>query len=118
HLFQKTLVGDALAWFISLSASEMASFDIVAGRFTSHFSFLIPPTLTLTDLVNEKMKPDESFPDFANRWVTMANKSKIRIPESQAVTIMVNNTVAHIRAFLVLTELRTFAQVYHRAKII
>src|SRR5262249_45925947 len=84
HLFQKSLEGEALMWFASLTVAEMVSFDIVAERFMSHFDYLIPQPPTLLDLVNEKMSPDEDFLDFAIRWQDMASRSEAIIPESQA----------------------------------
>src|SRR5262249_1316309 len=66
HLLQKSLEGEAHRWFTSLSAMELTSFDIVAERFTAHFSHLAHQALTLFDLVMEKMKLDEDFLHFDN----------------------------------------------------
>jgi len=118
HLFQKSLEGEALGWFISLSTSELTSFDIVAQKFTDHFSYLAPQIPTLTDLVNEKMKPDEDFKDFANRWGAMACKSGIQIPKTQAIAMMVHNATPQLRSILMLSEITTVPQLYSRAKII
>src|SRR5262249_41201368 len=107
-----------LGWFISLSAFELASFDIVANRFLEQFSYLAPPTSTVTDLVNEKMKSDENFHDFANRWVTMLNNSGIRIPESQAIPMIVNNATPQLRSILMISEIHNIHQLHRRAKII
>jgi len=118
HLFQKSLDGEALNWFSSLSMADLASFDIVVERFTSYFSHMTHQRPTVYDLVSEKMKPDEDFTLFANRWRTMASKSEVLIPEAQAVTMMVSNTTPQLKAVLMLSELNTYTQLYNRAKIV
>src|SRR5262249_31204808 len=118
HLFQKSLEGEALSWFTSLSATELASFDIVAERFVAYFSYLTHQSPTLYELVMEKMKPDEDFVVFANRWRTMASRSEVIIPENQAVTMIINNTIPQLRAILMLSEMHTFQQLYAQAKVV
>jgi len=118
HLFQKSLEGEALMWFSSLSVLELTSFDIMTERFISHFSHLTHQTPTLFDLVMEKMKPDEDFLHFANRSRTMVSRSEVIIPKAQAVAMIVNNTTSQLRAILMLSELHTFSQLYNRAKIV
>src|SRR5262249_23659218 len=93
-------------------------FDIVVERFMAHFSHLAHQTPTLSDLVMEKMKPDEDFFHFANRWQTMASQSSIVIPESKAVTMLVHNTVPQLRDILMLSDFRTFPQLYNWAKMV
>src|SRR5262249_36877915 len=118
HLFQKSLEGEALHWFTSLSALELSSFDTVAERFIEHFSYLAHQSPTLCELVAEKMKPDEDFIVFANRWRTMASRSEVMIPESQAVAMLVTNTTPQLRGILMFSELRSFQQLYNRAKVV
>src|SRR5262249_2004523 len=118
HLFHKSLEGEALHWFSSLSAADLASFDIVAGKFISQFSYLTGQSPTLYDVFSEKMKPEENFLQFANRWRTIASRSGVPIPERQAVTLIVNNTTPQLKAILMLSELHTFEQLYNRAKIV
>jgi len=118
HLFQRSLEGDALKWFTSLSASELSSFDVVAERFAAHFSYLVGQSPTLCDLVSEKMKPDEDFIAFANRWRTMAAQSEVAILEKQAVSMLVTNTTPPLWNILLYSDLRSFQQLYNRARAI
>src|SRR5262249_26281104 len=53
-----------------------------------------------------------------NRWRTMASSSEVIIPETQGITILVNNTTPQLRAVLMLSELHTFEQLYNRAKVV
>ncbi|MQL74939.1 hypothetical protein Taro_007307 [Colocasia esculenta] len=66
HLFYKSLEGESLSWFISLPATDLVNFDILSERFVAHFK-LENSVTTLPDLAAEKMRPDESFVQFANR---------------------------------------------------
>lgn len=118
HLFQKSLEGEALRWFSSLPAIDLLNFYIVSVRFLAHFGHtsLIAPTLF--DLVMEKMKPDEDFIHFPNRWRIMASKTEVPIHESQAITMLVNNSTPQLRAILMLSKLHTFPQLYNRARIV
>jgi len=54
----------------------------MAERFVAHFCYLAHQSPTLSDLVAEKMKPDEDFIVFANRWRMMASRSEVVIPEN------------------------------------
>ncbi|MQM00555.1 hypothetical protein Taro_033293, partial [Colocasia esculenta] len=82
HLFQQSLEGEALRWFTSLHASNLINFDIVSKRFISHFSYMATQVPTLPNLVAEKMRPDEDFVTFANRWSSMASRADLPIPET------------------------------------
>lgn len=72
----------------------------------------------MTDLIAEKMKTDESFFQFASRWRDLASRSPVVMPESEAVSILIHNYTPQFRAILPLSDLTTFAQLYHRAKIV
>src|SRR5262249_54700165 len=93
-------------------------FDTVAAKFISQFSHLTYQSPTLFDLISEKMKPDEDFLTYANRWRTMAVRSELPVPERQAITIIVNNATPQLKTVLMRSELRTFEQLYDRAKVV
>ncbi|MQL97427.1 hypothetical protein Taro_030118 [Colocasia esculenta] len=118
YLFQQSLEGEALRWFTALPALDLINFDIVSERFISHFSYMATQVPTLPDLVAEKMKPDEDFVTFANRWRSMASRADVPIPESQAITIIVTNTIPLLRSILMLSEFPSFAHLYNRAMVV
>ena len=66
HLFQRSLEGEALHWFISLPAQDLINFEVLSEKFITHFSHLVHQSATIFDLVTEKMKSDEDFFQFAN----------------------------------------------------
>ncbi|MQM00733.1 hypothetical protein Taro_033481 [Colocasia esculenta] len=88
HLYQQSLEGEALRWFASLPASDLINFNIVSEHFISHFSYMATQVPTLPNLVVEKMRPDEDFVTFANRWRSMASRADLPILESQAITMI------------------------------
>ncbi|MQL76140.1 hypothetical protein Taro_008520 [Colocasia esculenta] len=88
HLFQQLLEGEALRWFTSLPASDLINFNIVSKCFISHFSYMATQIPTLSYLVAEKMRPDEDFVTFANRWRSMASRADVTIPESQVIIMI------------------------------
>ena len=118
HLFQQSLEGEALRWFTSLPAIDLINFDMVSERFISHFAHMTSQTPTLFDLVSEKMKGDEDFVTFANRWRAMASRAEIVIPESQAIIMIINNTPPQLRSILMLNEFPSFTHLYNRARVV
>ncbi|MQM20914.1 hypothetical protein Taro_053944, partial [Colocasia esculenta] len=118
HLFQQSLEGEALRWFTSLPASDLINFDIVSEHVISHFSYMATQVPTLSDLVVEKMRPDEDFVTFANRWRSMASRADVTIPESQAIIMIVNNTTSQLKSILMLSEFPSFAHLYNRARVV
>jgi len=109
HLFQGSFEGEALMWFASLSASELTSFRTVIEIFIARFDPLTCQALTLFNLANEKMSRDEDFFVYANRWWIIASRSGIAIPETQAVTMIINNATPQLRAILILSKIHTIS---------
>ncbi|MQM19532.1 hypothetical protein Taro_052538, partial [Colocasia esculenta] len=102
----------------SLPASDLVNFDIVSECFISHFSYMATQVPTLPDLVAEKMRPDEDFVTFANRWRSIASRADLPIPESQAITMIVTNTTPLLRFILMPSEYPSFAHLYNRARVV
>ncbi|MQM11948.1 hypothetical protein Taro_044863 [Colocasia esculenta] len=73
---------------------------------------------TLSDLVAEKMRPDEDFVTFANRWRSMVSRADVTIPESQAIIMIVNNTTSQLKSILMLSEFPSFSHLYNRARVV
>ncbi|MQM03756.1 hypothetical protein Taro_036542 [Colocasia esculenta] len=72
----------------------------------------------LFDLVAEKMRPDEDFVTFANRWRSIASRADVTIPESQDIIMIVDNTTSQLKSILILSEFTSFAHLYNRARVI
>ena len=81
YLFQQSLEGDALEWYYTLSIHDVQDFARVHDRFFEKYSHRVGYVPSLTDLIAEKMRPDEDFTQFADRWRLLAAKMCILIPE-------------------------------------
>ena len=66
YLFFKSLEGEALRWFNTLTTSDLSDFKIVLEKFLHQCSHRIQHKPTIGDLIAEKMKPDEDFVTFAS----------------------------------------------------
>ena len=68
YLFQRSLEGDALEWCYILSIYDVQDFSRVRDQFFEKYSHRVGYVLSLTDLIIEKMRLDEDFTQFSNRW--------------------------------------------------
>ncbi|MQM00254.1 hypothetical protein Taro_032986 [Colocasia esculenta] len=63
-LFRKSLDGPALEWFYSLEPVDAEDFEAVQRKFLQRYRDRVGPSLSITDLMVEKMKVDEDFPRY------------------------------------------------------
>ncbi|KAI4380108.1 hypothetical protein MLD38_006332 [Melastoma candidum] len=66
-LFQESLTGSTLHWYLSLDTSMYASFRELAQDFLNHYSFNIEMAPTISDLRKLEKYHNESIKDFARR---------------------------------------------------
>ena len=66
YLFFKTLEGEALKWFDTLTNYVLQNFRIVEGKFLNQYSHRVPHKPTAGDLTAERMRPIEDFVTFAS----------------------------------------------------
>ncbi|MQM14127.1 hypothetical protein Taro_047057 [Colocasia esculenta] len=72
YLFHRSLDEPALDWFYLLLPEDVEDFVIVKGKFLEQFQDRVGPKYSLTDLMAERMKSDEDFATYADRWRQMA----------------------------------------------
>ena len=92
YLFFKTLEGEALKWFDTLTAHDLQDFRTMEEKFLSQYSHRVSHKPTVGDLILERMRANEDFVTFASRWRDMATRSECYIPEGQAMEIIARNT--------------------------
>ena len=97
YLFERSLEGDALEWFYTLSIEDMQDFFKIRDKFFEKYSHRIECVPTLTDMIAEKMKPDEDFVQFVDRWRLLVVKMRISIYESEQIKLIINNTDPHLK---------------------
>ena len=74
---------------------------------------------TLTDLIAEKMKPDEDFVQFTDRWRLLAAKMRISIHESEQIKLIVNNADPYLKTWMSLTGIPvSFTKLYSKGRTI
>ena len=119
YLFQRSLEGDALEWYYTLSIHDVQDFARVRDHLFEKYSHRVGYVPSLTDLIVEKMRSDEDFTQFADRWRLLATKMLIPIPEVEQINLIVNNSNPYLRTWLSLTDMPiTFAELYSRGQSI
>ena len=61
-------------------------------RFFEKYSHRVGYVPSLTDLIAEKMRPDEDFTLFVDRWCLLAAKMRVPIPEIEQINLIVNHS--------------------------
>ena len=91
YLFQQSLEGDALEWYYTLPIYDVQDFSRVRDRFFEKYSHRVGYVPSLTYLIAEKMRPDEDFTQFADRWRLLAAKMRVPISEVEQINHIVYN---------------------------
>ncbi|MQL98354.1 hypothetical protein Taro_031058 [Colocasia esculenta] len=105
YLFRKSLDGAALEWFYSFPPEEAEYFQIVQERFLQQFQDRVGPEYSFVDLVAEKMKPDEEFAVYADRWRALASKVCCPMPEEEKAKLIIANATPTYRAILDMNDI-------------
>ena len=61
YLFQRSLEGNGLEWYYTLLIYDVQDFSRVRDRYFKKYSHRVGYILRLTDLIAEKLRPDEDF---------------------------------------------------------
>ncbi|MQL97690.1 hypothetical protein Taro_030386 [Colocasia esculenta] len=118
YLFRRSLDGHALDWFYSLLPEDAEDFAVVKAKFLEQFQDMVGPEYSLTDLIAEKMKPDEDFSAYADRWRQMATRVPGYLPEGEKVKIIIANATPAYRNILAMNDISNMHQLYSRARFI
>ncbi|MQL88082.1 hypothetical protein Taro_020630 [Colocasia esculenta] len=118
YLFRRSLDGHALDWFYSLLAEDAEDFAVVKAKFLEQFQDRVGPEYSLTDLIAEKMKPDEDFSAYADRWRQMATRVLGYLPEGEKVKIIIANATPAYRNILAMNDISNMHQLYSWARFI
>ncbi|MQL70657.1 hypothetical protein Taro_002961 [Colocasia esculenta] len=118
YLFHRSLDGPALDWFYSLLPKDAEDFAIVRAKFLEQFQDRVGPEYSLTNLMAEKMKSDEDFATYADRWRQMATRVPGYLPEGEKVKIIIANATPAYKNILAMNDITTMHQLYSRARFI
>ena len=67
-MFQNTLTGAALRWFLNLDDARVRSWEDICREFHKQYKYNIEADLTMRDLETTKQGPKESFSTFITKW--------------------------------------------------
>lgn len=112
HLLRQSLEGVKKTWFNAQSQELLHNIPILIYEFEKYFHSQAIFVPTLTDLVSIKMKANEDFVTFLDRWKESYQLSRLHLLENQVVQIVVKNFVAGVSILLAINECTTLAQLY------
>ncbi|XP_070039582.1 uncharacterized protein [Nicotiana tomentosiformis] len=67
-LFMRSLIGDALSWYISQNPKKWVSWVSMASYFMDRFRFNTKNAADIFYIQNLKKKPKETFREYATHW--------------------------------------------------
>ena len=70
QMFQNTLIGAALSWFLNLEDSLICTWEDICNEFYKQYKYNTEMEITRCDLETTKQKPKETFSVFITRWST------------------------------------------------
>ncbi|XP_070042875.1 uncharacterized protein [Nicotiana tomentosiformis] len=74
RLFMRSLIGDALSWYINQNPKKWVSWVSMASDFMNRFRFNTENAPGVFYIQNLKKKPTETFREYATRWRSEATK--------------------------------------------
>ncbi|MQL74276.1 hypothetical protein Taro_006650 [Colocasia esculenta] len=114
-LFRRSLDGPTLEWFYSLELADAEDFKAVQRKFLQRYRNRVGLSLSITDLMAEKMKADEDFLHYADRWTTLTERLRDPLSESEQVKMITANATPQFRHILAMNKLTTMEELYERA---
>ena len=67
-MFQNTLTGAALTWFLNLDDARARSWEDIWSEFHNQYKYNVEVDITRRDLKTTKQEPKESFSTFITKW--------------------------------------------------
>ena len=68
QMFQNTLTGAAIRWFLNLDDAKARSWEDICHEFHEQYKYNIEVDITRRDLETTKQEPKESFSTFISKW--------------------------------------------------
>src|SRR5262249_11877642 len=94
---------------------NLRDFNTIKVLFLEKYQHCVSYTPTITDLVREKMKPDEDFVTFVQRWRSLAAKSNCLLAEPEQIQMIVANALPYFHTWMTVTGCpTTFSKLYKR----
>ena len=89
QLFQQSLTGAALKWFISLDLTNIGACEDICNEFNKQYRYNIKVDVTWRELETSKQRNGETFTSFLTRWREKSSQMINRPSEQKQVDIIV-----------------------------
>ncbi|XP_070029271.1 uncharacterized protein [Nicotiana sylvestris] len=110
-LFMRSLIGDALSWYISQNPKKWSNWVSIASDFMDQFRFNTENTPDIFYIQNLKKKPTETFCEYATRWRSEAAKVRPTLDEEQMNKFFVRAQDSQYYERLMVTENHKFLDI-------
>ena len=112
QMFQQTLTGPALRWFLNLDISKKRTWEDIGAAFVAQYNYNIQLEMTVRELKSTKIGKNESFADFVKRWRGKASQMMDRPSETEQMRIITRNLepdfAKHLVVFQTTADFKTF----------
>ena len=91
QMFQNTLTGAVLRWFLNLDDARARSWEDICHEFHNQYKYNIEVDMTRRDLETTKQEPKESFSTFIIKWRAKTAQMMNRPSEEEQIQMVVKN---------------------------
>ncbi|XP_070010881.1 uncharacterized protein [Nicotiana sylvestris] len=110
-LFMRSLIGDALSWYISQIPKKWVNWVSMASNFMDRFRFNTENEPDVFYIQNLKKKPTKTFREYATRWRSEAAKVRPALEEEKTNKFFVRAQVPQYYERLMVIENHKFSDI-------
>ena len=100
QMFQNTLTGAALRWFLNLDDARARSWEDICREFHKQYKYNIEVDIIRRDLKTTEQEPKESFSTFITKWRVKVAQMMNRPSEEEQLTMVVKNLLPICHKYL------------------
>ena len=100
QMFQNTLTGVALRWFLNLDDARARSWEDICQEFYKQYKYNMEVGITRRDLKTTKQEPKESFSAFITKWRAKAAQMMSKSSEEEQLAMVVKNLLPVYHKYL------------------
>ncbi|KAK5802821.1 hypothetical protein PVK06_030445 [Gossypium arboreum] len=111
HCFQESLVGAVSKWCNQLSSTQINSWKYLAQAFMKQYRHVKDMTLDRITLQSMKKKPNESFWQYAQRWMEVAIQVQPPLLEKETTMLFINTLKAQFITHMLGSATKSFLDI-------
>ena len=100
QMFQITLIGVTLRWFLNLNDARVRSWEDICREFHNQYKYNMEVDITRRDLKTTKQEPKESFSTFITKWRAKAAQMMNRPSEEEQLAMVMKNLLPVYHKYL------------------